>query len=67
MSILKNCRIAAQVFAEDVELDIHHRSGFNILEVGVLFGVRNDTNGYVAFVALYVGLTNGQTDAVDGN
>ena len=59
--------VSRHVFAEYVELDIHHRTGLDILEIGVLLGVGDNTNGDIAFVAFDVGFADGEADAVDGD
>ena len=58
---------AADVLADDVELQIDDGSGLDISEIGVLVGVGDDANRYIAFVALHIGLADREAHAVNGD
>lgn len=54
---------SSDIFAQNVEFDIHYRSHFDVAEVGILSGIRNDGNGKCVVCRI----TYGERNAVNGN
>ena len=54
---------SSDIFAQNVEFDIHYRSHFDVAEVGILSGIRNDGNGKCVVCRI----TDGERNAVNGN
>ncbi len=54
---------SSDIFAQNVEFDIYYRSHFDIAEVGILSGIRNDGNGK----SVVCRITDGERNAVNGN
>ena len=54
---------SCNIFAENIEFDVHHGSHFDVAEVGVLSCIRNDGNGE----GVVGRLADGERNAVKGN
>jgi electron transfer flavoprotein alpha subunit len=54
---------SSDIFAQNVEFDIHYRSHFDVAEVGILSGIRNNSNGKCVVCRI----TDGERNTVNGN